>query len=136
LTAAKLLGEIAGVTRFATDAKLVRTAGSAPVPASSCRSQRHRLDRGGNRQLNCALHRLAVTKGRLDPDTAAYLAQALREKIGDGPFFQILRTWTAQHRYGTATTEQFVALSQQISGQDLTDFFRIWLYTPQKPATW
>jgi transposase len=75
LTAAKLLGEIAGVTRFASDAKLARTAGSAPIPASSGRTQRHRLDRGGNRQLNCALHRLAVTKGRLDPETAAYLAR-------------------------------------------------------------
>ncbi len=75
LTAAKLLGEIAGVTRFTSDAKLARSAGSAPIPASSGRTQRHRLDRGGNRQLNCALHRLAVTKGRLDPETAAYLAR-------------------------------------------------------------
>jgi transposase len=73
LTTAKLLGEIAGVTRFATDAKLARTAGSAPIPASSGRTQRHRVDRGGNRQLNCALHRLAVTKGRLDAESAAYL---------------------------------------------------------------
>jgi transposase len=75
LTAAKLIGEIAGIERFATDAKLARLAGSAPIPASSGRTTRHRLDRGGNRQLNCALHRLAVTKGRLDPDTAAYLAR-------------------------------------------------------------
>jgi aminopeptidase N len=60
--------------------------------------------------------------------------QALREKIGDGPFFQILKSWTAQHRYGTATTEEFIALSEQISGRDLSDFFRIWLYTPEKPA--
>ena len=79
LTAAKLIGEIAGVDRFATDAKLARTAGSAPIPASSGRTNRHRLDRGGNRQLNCALHRLAVTKGRLDPDTAAYLARKQAE---------------------------------------------------------
>jgi transposase len=75
LIAAKLIGEIAGIQRFASDAKLARIAGSAPIPASSGRTTRHRLDRGGNRQLNCALHRLAVTKGRLDPDTAAYLAR-------------------------------------------------------------
>jgi transposase len=79
LTAAKLLGEIADVTRFATDAKLARSAGTAPIPASSGRTQRHRLDHGGNRQLNCALHRLAVTKGRLDPETAAYLARRQAE---------------------------------------------------------
>src|SRR6188472_2280062 len=79
LTAAKLLGEIADVTRVATDAKLARSAGSAPIPASSGRTQRHRLDHGGNRQLNCALHRLAVTRGRLDPETAAYLARRQAE---------------------------------------------------------
>lgn len=79
LTAAKLIGEIAGVGRFATDAKLARTAAAAPIPASSGRSDRHRLDRGGNRQLNCALHRLAISKARLDPETAAYLARKQAE---------------------------------------------------------
>jgi transposase len=79
LTAAKLIGEIAGIDRFATDAQLARCAGAAPIPASSGRRVRHSLDRGGNRQLNCALHRLAVNKGRLDPDTAAYLARKQAE---------------------------------------------------------
>jgi transposase len=79
LTAAKLIGEIAGAERFATDAKLARTGGSAPIPASSGNTQRHRLDRGGNRQLNCALHRLAVNKANWDPDTAAYLARKQAE---------------------------------------------------------
>ena len=41
----------------------------------------------------------------------AMTLQALREKIGDDPFFRILRTWTAEHRYGTATTEEFIALA-------------------------
>ncbi len=79
LTAAKLIGEIAAIGRFATDAKLARLAGTAPIPASSGRTDRHRLDRGGNRQLNCALHRLAISKGRLDPETAAYLARKQAE---------------------------------------------------------
>jgi transposase len=79
LTTAKLIGEIAGIGRFASDAKLARSSGSAPIPASSGRTDRHRLDRGGNRQLNCALHRLAVSKGRLDPETAAYLARRQAE---------------------------------------------------------
>jgi transposase len=79
LSAAKLIGEIAGVSRFATDAKLARTAAAAPIPASSGRTDRHRLDRGGNRQINCALHRIAVTKARIDPETAAYLARKQSE---------------------------------------------------------
>ena len=79
LTAAKLIGEIAGADRFSSHAKLARTGGVAPIPVQSGRSDRHRLDRGGNRQLNCALHRLAVTKGRIDPATAAYLARKQAE---------------------------------------------------------
>ena len=79
LTAAKLVGEIAGIDRFASDAKLARAAGVAPIPASSGRTDRQRLDRGGNRQLNCALHRLAVTKGRWDPESTAYLARKQAE---------------------------------------------------------
>jgi transposase len=79
LTAAKLIGELAGIERFASDAKLARIAGVAPIPASSGRRDRHRLDRGGNRQLNCAFHRLAVNKGRYDPLSAAYLARKQAE---------------------------------------------------------
>ena len=79
LTAAKLVGEIAGADRFSSDAKLARAAGVAPIPASSGKTDRHRLDRGGNRQLNCALHRWAVTAGRVDPQTRTYLARKQAE---------------------------------------------------------
>src|SRR4051795_13593555 len=61
LIAAKLVGEIAGAQRFATPARLARAAGVAPIPASSGNTQRQRLDRGGNRQINAALHRVIVT---------------------------------------------------------------------------
>jgi transposase len=79
LTAAKLIGEIAGIERFASDAKLARNAATAPIPASSGNRTRQRIDHGGNRQLNCALHRLAVNKGLWDPDSAAYLARKQAE---------------------------------------------------------
>lgn len=79
LTAAKLLAETAGAQRFSTDAKLARLAGVAPVPASSGARVRHRLDRGGNRQLNCALHRIAVTQGRIHPPAREYLARKQAE---------------------------------------------------------
>ena len=63
--------------------------------------------------------------------------QALREKIGnDDTFFRILKTWTAKYRYGTATTADFIALSEQISGLDLDNFFHVWLDVPQKPTVW
>jgi transposase len=79
LTAAKLVGEIAGADRFASDAKLARAAGIAPIPASSGRTDRHRLDRGGNRQINAAIHRIAVTRARCDPQTRDYIARKKAE---------------------------------------------------------
>jgi transposase len=79
LSAAKILAETAGAERFASDAKLARLAGVAPVPASSGRRDRHRLDRGGNRQLNCALHRIAVVQGRMHPPARAFLAKKQAE---------------------------------------------------------
>jgi transposase len=79
LTAAKLVGEIAGAQRFATDAKLARAAGVAPIPVSSGNTNRHRLDHGGNRQLNATLHRIAVTRLRCDPETQGYIARKRAE---------------------------------------------------------
>ncbi len=73
--AAKLIGEIAGIQRFTSDAQLARLAGCAPIPVSSGRTDRHRLDPGGNRQLNHAFHLLAFTKIRYDPQTAVYIAK-------------------------------------------------------------
>jgi len=79
LTAAKLLAETAGVARFASDAKLARLAGVAPIPASSGTRTRLRLDRGGNRQLNCAVHRIAVTQSRIHAPAREFLARKRAE---------------------------------------------------------
>ena len=79
LTAAKLLAEIGPIERFQTDAQLARHGGVAPLEASSGRTRRHRLDRGGNRQLNCALHRIAVTQGRIHPPARVYLERKQAE---------------------------------------------------------
>jgi transposase len=73
ITAAILIGQTAGAERFPTDAHFARMAGVAPVPASSGKQQRHRLHRGGNRDINRALHVIALTRGRWDPTTRAYL---------------------------------------------------------------
>jgi aminopeptidase N len=62
--------------------------------------------------------------------------QALREKIGDGAFFEIMRRWAAEHRHGNVRTPQFVALAEQVSGMQLDHFFDVWLYQPDKPTSW
>lgn len=79
LTAAKLIAEIAGIERFRSPAKLARLAGIAPIPASSGNTTRMRLDRGGNRQLNAAIHRVAVTQMRCHPPAKDYIARRINE---------------------------------------------------------
>jgi hypothetical protein len=64
--------------RFTSDAQLARISGCAPIPVSSGRTDRHRLDPGGNRQLNHAFHMLAFAKILHDPRTAPYLAKQRR----------------------------------------------------------
>jgi transposase len=67
LTAAKIVGEVAGVARFKSEAAFARHAGVAPVPVwSGNTAGRVRMTRSGNRQLNAALHRIAITQARLD----------------------------------------------------------------------
>jgi transposase len=79
VTAAKLLAEIGPTARFKNDAQLARHSGVAPLEASSGRIQRHRLDRGGNRQLNAALYRIAITQARYHPPACAYLERKKAE---------------------------------------------------------
>jgi transposase len=73
LTAAILIGRTAGAERLPTDASVARQAGAAPIPCSSRQRDRHRLHRGGDRQLNHALHIIAVARARHDPKSKAYL---------------------------------------------------------------
>jgi transposase len=82
LTAALLIGRTAGAERFRSDASFARQTGTAPIPCSSGQRHRHRLDRGGDRQLNHALHIIAITRARHDPATKAYLAR--KEAEGKG----------------------------------------------------
>jgi transposase len=78
LTAATLVGETAGVTRFKSEAAFARHAGVAPIPVwSGNTAGRVRMSRSGNRQLNTALHRIAVTQIRLDGPGRAYYQKRL-----------------------------------------------------------
>lgn len=65
--------------RLRSEAAFARLAGAAPIPASSGQTVRHRLDRGGDRRLNRALHTILLTRRRLDPATRAYIERRLSE---------------------------------------------------------
>lgn len=64
----------------------------------------------------------------------AMTVHALRLAVGDRAFFEILSTWTDKYRYGNATTEDFITLSEQVSGRDLDALFDDWLYAPVQPT--
>jgi transposase len=96
LTAAKLVGEIAGAQRFATSAKLARAAGVAPIPARSGNTQRQRLDQGGNRQINAALHRVIVTRARCHPPTRDYIARRRNEGKSTREAIRCLKRYLAR----------------------------------------
>lgn len=78
LSAAKIVGETAGVERFRSADAYARYNGSAPLPVWSSNRARHRLSRSGNRQLNAALHRIALTQAQWHPGAQALPAQPLR----------------------------------------------------------
>lgn len=79
ITACQILAEIAGTGGFATHPKLAAWAGTAPLDASSGRQQRHRLNRGGNRQANRAIHTIVVTQARHGGPAAAYITRRIQE---------------------------------------------------------
>jgi transposase len=81
LGAAKLLGETAGIDRFRSAAAFARHNGTAPLPVWSGNTERHRLSRTGNRQLNLVIHRIAITQIRLGGPGRAYFEK--RRAAGD-----------------------------------------------------
>jgi transposase len=104
VTAAKLLAEIGPIDRFQTDAQLARHGGVAPLEASSGRVRRHRLDRGGNRQLNCALHRIAVTQARVHPAARTYLERKQAEGKSRREAIRCLKRQLARVVFNTLKT--------------------------------
>jgi aminopeptidase N len=67
-------------------------------------------------------------------ERGAMAFQALRNRIGDDVFWQLLRRWVADHRGGNGSTAEFEALAEEVSGQDLDGFFGAWLHSTSKPA--
>jgi transposase len=105
VSAAKLLCEIGPIDRFHSDAQLARHAGVAPLDASSGKHQRHRLDRGGNRHLNCALLRIAITQGRNHAPARAYLERKQSEGKSRREAIRCLKRQLARTVYSTLKAE-------------------------------
>lgn len=106
LTAAKLVGETAGVTRFKHEAAFARHAGVAPVPVWSGNTRgRVRMTRSGNRQLNAALHRIAVTQIRLDGLGRTYYRHRLAQGDSTTEALRCLKRRLARVVFGHLHTD-------------------------------
>ena len=77
LAAAKMVVEVADVRRFKSKDAFARHNGTAPLPVWSSNHERHRLNRTGNRQLNAAIHRMALTQLRYSASAAACVERRL-----------------------------------------------------------
>jgi transposase len=109
VTAAIIIGHTAGAQRFRSDACFARHAGVAPIPASSGNTKRYRLHRGGDRQLNRALHIIALSQANWDPNTRAYIDKKVTEGKSKLEAIRCLKRHLARriwHLLNTTTNQQ------------------------------
>jgi transposase len=85
--------------RFRSEAAFARLAGAPPIPASSGRTVRHRLDRGGDRKLNSVLHQIVISRRKHDPRTIAYIERRRREGKSEREAIRSLKRYVARHLF-------------------------------------
>jgi transposase len=106
LTAAKILAETAGVDRFRSPAAYARHNGTAPLPVWSSNQPRHRLARTGNRQLNAALYRIALTQARRHHGARNLLERRRAQGDSTREAFRVLRRRLSDVVYHAMLTDQ------------------------------
>ena len=99
ISAAQVLVSFSHRGRFRSEAAFARLAGVPPIPASSGKSVRHRLDRGGDRRLNRALHTIVLTRRRSDAATIAYIARRVSEGKSERDAARCLKRYLARQLF-------------------------------------
>jgi transposase len=85
--------------RLHSEAGFAMLCGASPIPASSGKTQRHRLNRGGNRQANSALHIVVLSRMRTDPKTKKYVERRLDEGRTKREIMRCLKRYVAREIY-------------------------------------
>jgi transposase len=101
LSAAQLVGQVAGASRFRSEAAFAMHVGAAPLLASSGKTARHRLNRRGNRRLNSTLHIIAVTQARMHPPAIAFIARKRAEGMSTREALRCLKRHIARTVFKT-----------------------------------
>ncbi|WP_141381570.1 transposase, partial [Microbacterium lacticum] len=97
--------------RVRDEAAFASLAGVSPIPASSGNTVRHRLNRGGDRRLNRALHMAVVTRMAYDPTTRAYAERRTAEGLSKKEIRRVLKRYLARQIYRTLTAESRAAIA-------------------------
>lgn len=101
ICAAHLIGQTAGATRFSSEAAFAMHVGTAPLPVSSGKSERHRLNRTGNRKLNSTIHMIAVTQARMHPPAIAFMDRKRAEGMSTREALRCLKRHISRTLYKT-----------------------------------
>ena len=97
--------------RCRSDAAFAKLAGTRPIEASSGQTERHRLNRGGDRALNYAIHTIALTRMRCDPTTRAYVVRRRAEGKSKREICRCLKRYIARQLYRTLTAVMAPAIA-------------------------
>ncbi|TDC92707.1 IS110 family transposase [Actinomadura sp. 7K507] len=90
--------------RLTSEAAFAMLCGAAPIPASSGKTSRHRLNRGGDRQANKALYRVVICRLRWDPRTHAYVERRTKDGLSKKEIIRCLKRYVARELYQLITT--------------------------------
>ena len=107
LSAAQVLLSWSHAGRIRSEQAFAMLSGTAPVPVSSGRTDRHRLNRLGDRQLNRAIHTIAVTRMRCHQPTQAYVQRRQAEGKTDREIRRRIKRYLARHLYRTLTNGSY-----------------------------
>ena len=111
VSAAQAIVSFSHPGRCRNEAAFAALAGTSPLPASSGRTVRHRLNRGGDRALNRAIHTIALTRMRSCPRTRAYVARRTAEGRTTREIRRCLKRYIARQLYRTLTRTMTIATS-------------------------
>jgi len=119
--AAHLAGQVAGVSRFSGEAAFAMHAGTAPLPVSSGKSERHRLNRTGNRQLNSTIHMIAVTQIRMHPPAIAFMERKRSEGMNNREALRCLKRHISRAVYKTMVRAERARTGRVLEVEFTTD---------------
>ena len=117
ISAAHLLGQTGGFSRFSGEAAFAMHAGCAPLCVSSGKSSRHRLNRRGNRKLNSVVHMIALTQARMHPPAITYMARKQAEGMSYREALRCLKRHVARLIYKTMLRAERAGAGRVVSAQ-------------------